>query len=81
MSPVFHENMSRMDSDDLSEKLRAWCVEPELSPAFQRGVWQRIASRNEADSEEPIEEVHRRARGVSQYHGGIRLPYGRADLA
>lgn len=73
--------MSRMDSDDLSEKLRAWRVEPELPSSFQRGVWQRIASRHEAETEDGIEGVRRPVQEAAQDGAEIRVRYGQADVA
>lgn len=40
--------MSRMNPDDLSEKLRAWQVDPRVPASFQRDIWRRIASRQAA---------------------------------
>ncbi len=37
--------MNTPDRDDLSAKLRAWTVEPQVPGSFQREVWQRIAVR------------------------------------
>ena len=39
------------DPDDLSTKLRAWKVEPQVPSSFQRQVWQRIALRQAAREE------------------------------
>jgi len=36
--------MSNSPADDLSQKLRAWKVEPQIPTGFQREVWQRIAA-------------------------------------
>ena len=43
--------MSDFDSDDLSAKLRAWKVEPQVPGSFSREVWQRIAERQTAREE------------------------------
>ena len=43
--------MNDFDSDDLSAKLRAWKVEPQVTGSFQREVWQRIATRQTAREE------------------------------
>ena len=37
--------MKDFDSDDLSAKLRAWKVAPQVPGSFQREMWQRIAAR------------------------------------
>jgi hypothetical protein len=37
--------MSISDPDELSRKLSAWKVEPQIPTGFQREVWQRIAAR------------------------------------
>jgi hypothetical protein len=37
-----------MNSEELSEKLRAWRVEPQVPASFQREVWARIAARQAA---------------------------------
>jgi hypothetical protein len=39
--------MNDFDSDDLSAKLCAWKVEPQVPGSFSREVWQRIAARQE----------------------------------
>jgi hypothetical protein len=36
-----------MNSDDVSEKLRVWQVEPRIPATFQREVWARIAARDD----------------------------------
>lgn len=36
--------MSSSPTDELSRKLRAWRVEPQVPAGFQREVWQRIAA-------------------------------------
>lgn len=43
--------MNDFDSDDLSAKLRAWKVEPQVPGSFQREVWQRVAARQTARDE------------------------------
>ena len=43
--------MNDSDSDHLSNKLRAWNVEPKVPASFQREVWQRIAARQTARDE------------------------------
>lgn len=43
--------MNASDSDDLSAKLQAWTVEPQVPGSFQRGVWQRISARQAARRE------------------------------
>jgi hypothetical protein len=43
--------MNDFASDDLSAKLRAWKVEPQVPGSFQREVWQRIATRQTAREE------------------------------
>ena len=43
--------MNSFDPDDLSAKLRAWKVEPQVPASFQREVWQRIAIRQTAREE------------------------------
>ena len=40
--------MSDFESNDLSTRLRAWKVEPQVPDSFQREVWQRIAARQTA---------------------------------
>ena len=35
-----------MDDDQLRQKLASWEVRPEISPDFQRNVWQKIAVRD-----------------------------------
>ena len=37
--------MSNPEPDELSLKLRAWTVDPQIPSGFQREVWQRIAAR------------------------------------
>ncbi|MEO8351737.1 MAG: hypothetical protein ABI680_08395 [Chthoniobacteraceae bacterium] len=39
------------NDDELSQKLRAWRVEPQIPTGFQRDVWQRIAVRQTARAE------------------------------
>lgn len=41
------------NSDELSAKLRAWKVEPQVPDSFSREVWQRIAAR-QTEREEAI---------------------------
>ena len=43
--------MSNSQPDELSQKLRAWKVEPQVPAGFQREVWQRIAARQSARAE------------------------------
>ncbi len=43
--------MSNPEHDELSQKLRAWKVDPQIPSGFQREVWQRIAAR-QAEREE-----------------------------
>jgi hypothetical protein len=40
--------MKKPDTDDLSAKLRAWKVDPQVPDSFQRAVWQRVATRQAA---------------------------------
>lgn len=37
--------MKNFEPDELSQKLRAWKVDPRIPSSFQREVWQRIAAR------------------------------------
>ncbi len=43
--------MKNSEPDELSAKLRAWKVEPQVPDSFPREVWQRIAAR-QAEREE-----------------------------
>ncbi|MEP6956575.1 MAG: hypothetical protein ABI883_07100 [Chthoniobacterales bacterium] len=43
--------MNDSQPDELSRKLRAWKVEPQIPSGFQREVWQRIAARQSARAE------------------------------
>ena len=43
--------MNHFESDELSAKLRAWKVEPQVPGSFSREVWQRIAARQTAREE------------------------------
>lgn len=43
--------MNHSEPDELTEKLRAWRVEPQIPSGFQREVWQRIAARQSAREE------------------------------
>lgn len=43
--------MNDFEPDDLSTKLRAWKVEPQVPGSFPREVWQRIAARQAARDE------------------------------
>jgi hypothetical protein len=44
-SPVFNLSVKDSDSDELSAKLRAWRVSPQVPASFHREVWSRIAAR------------------------------------
>ena len=43
--------MNNPEPDELSQKLRAWKVDPQIPTGFQREVWQRIAARQSVREE------------------------------
>ncbi len=43
--------MNSSTNDNITSRLQAWTVDPDVPPSFQREVWQRIADRQTAREE------------------------------